>query len=188
MVKETETEEGRKQVAEHVLLDASGNEADTEENATGIRYKLLENSKTFEWQWAQATDAERQMLAIFGAKTLATNVTSAARNNKKNPADADTQFNELTERFNLIRSGQWIDRSREPGVPAIDKDKLAQAIAQVMLAGGKIAQSDLETTVAEKRKRLEDEKGYATFVRTNPQVAAAYNSLAARKVADINDL
>lgn len=188
MVKETETEEGRKQVAEHILLTADGSEAESEEQAQGVRYKLLENGKTFTWNWSEANDSEKIMLACFGAKTLATNVTSAARNNKKNPANAEQQFTELEERFALIRGGQWVDRTREPGAPRVDRDKLAAAIVQVMLKGGKITADQESATLQEKRERLDSDAAYLTMARQIPAVAEAYNELTGRATATVDQL
>lgn len=180
---ETTTETTKRKVADHEYLDAAGNIVDEEESAQGYRYKHLESQKDFTWQWADATDDERRMLAIFGAKTLATNETSAARNNSKGAASADDQMNAVKSRFDLIRGGTWLDRERGGGGFAIKPELLAQAINNVRQALGKAV-----TDVGELLKRIAEEPGYSAKARKVPEVAAEYARLAGRSTVTIDDL
>src|SRR5215204_4698782 len=103
MVKEveTETETKRSKVAEHELVDAQNAVTEDEESADGIKYTLVANGKSFTWNWTAANEQARKLLAIFGAKTLATNETSQAR---QKGADADGQLDAVVERFALIQN------------------------------------------------------------------------------------
>lgn len=188
MVTEADTDTKVDRVAIHALLLADGTEAESEEKAEGISYKLNGHPETFTWQYGEATDAEKRMLACFGAKTLATNETSGVRNNKKNPGDVNAQYDALVERFKLIRSGEWADRTREPGAPRVNLDALAEAICRVMVATGKRTQAEIDGGVkAEYRERLES-KEYLATVRTNAQVANEYAAIVGRKQASVDDI
>jgi hypothetical protein len=188
---DTQTEVTRKKVAEHNLIDAGKNVVDTEEEARGIRYTLLENGETFEWLADEASPAELNLLAIFGAKTLATNETSQARNNPKGSASADEQIAAVRDRFALIRDGKWVDRSREGGVGTrINKDALAEAICIVLVNAKKKTDADVSNGYkATVRDRLESDAEWLAKVRKQPDVAAEYARLAGSKATtSIDDL
>lgn len=193
MVKEVETENEAeakkvKKVAEHDLVDVKNGVVDSEEDADGIRYTLVANNKSFTWQWSEAEDQERRMLALFGAKTLATNERSQAF---QKGADADGQLEAVVERFGIIRAGQWVDRTREGGVGrAIDKDALAEAIVRVLLASGKITQAQVGDVKATKRQQLEDDAAYVRKARQVPEVADEYIAIVGKPQvkATVDDL
>jgi hypothetical protein len=191
---EAETKEKRKAVAEHDLLSADSKplaDGEGEEKAYGISYKLLANGKVFTWNWNDANEDERRMLACFGAKTLATNITSAERTAK---SDADGQFDAIGERFHGIRGGVWVDRTREPGQPRVNREALAAAICQFYVGQGKRAQADIgtpgsggeyDTTLA----RLNNPKDeLLAKARTIPAVMDLYNAAVGKKVATVDDL
>lgn len=180
---ETTTETTKRKVADHIYLDAAGNVVDQEEDAQGYRYKMLETDETFDWSWEEANELERKMLALFGAKTLATNVTSGARNNSKGAASAKDQMVAVKDRFSTIRDGNWTSPSEGGGGFAIDKAKLAQAIANVRSAMGKAAD-----TVENYLRRFEEEAGYMAKCRKVPEVNAEYAKLAGRGVVSIDDI
>lgn len=198
MVKETETvtvakAKPKKEVAEHTLIMADGTEAKSEEEATGTRYKLLENGKSFERQYADAPDHERRMLYNFACKTLATNETSAIRNRggTLGPGDADEQYEAMVSRFDAIRDGNWTppDRTREG--PRIDVDKLASAIVAVLIANGKRTEAEAESEHARQLGKIADAdtgKAYVAGMRQNPEVAAKYAELSGKKVATLDDM
>lgn len=194
MTESVETAQGatttKRKVAQHDLIAADGSIVESEEEAQGIKYTLQENGKSLVWNWADATDAEKRLLAIFGAKTLATNETSQVRNNLKGAGDADEQIQAVLERFAMIRTGQWIDRTREGGVGAkIDRDALAEAICQVLVAEGKATDQQVADGLkAEKRERLESDPAYLRKVRTVPQVATAYAAIVGKSTATVDDL
>lgn len=183
-----ESEPAKRAVAKHELLDTSGAVVETEEGANGIRYTLLANGQTFDWQFGANPTADK-MLAIFGAKTLCTNVTSAERNNTKGEASPDDQIAAVRERFAGIEGGVWVDRSREGVGAKVDLDKLAEAVCQVLVGEGAKTQGDIDSGYkATIRQKLDDDKVYVRKVRTYGPVAAAYTALVGRPVASLNDL
>lgn len=189
---ETETEVTKRKVAEHNLIGTDGVVVESEEEADGIKYDLIGGKAPFTWNWSQANETERRLLAIFGAKTLATNETSQIRNGAKTKGDPipgpDEQIAAVAERFALLRSGQWVDRTREGAVVRIDKDALAEAIIRVMLAAGKITDAQVGDTKAAKRQQLEDDPTYMRKARQVPEVATEYSRIVGRTTATVNDL
>jgi hypothetical protein len=181
-MQETTTETSKTKIAEHEYLGADGAVVDTEEEAQGYRYTLLVNGETFDWQVSAATGDEMRLLALFGAKTLATNEISQVRNNPKNKAIRDTVdlANEaiaaVKARFDLIRSGQWVDRTREGATGArINRDALAEAVCKVLVDNDKKTQAEVDNGYkAEVRQRLEDDAEWLAKMRKFPPVAAAY--------------
>lgn len=169
-----DTETVKRAVAKHELLDAKGELVENEEEATGIRYTLLANGQAFDWQYGTNPDADR-MIAIFGAKTLATNESSAMRNSTKGAATPDEQIDAVRERFALIQTGKWIDRTREGVGAKIDLDALANAICNVMVADGKYTPEQVQNEkLAATRQKLDDDKGFARKARQHPPFAAEY--------------
>jgi hypothetical protein len=166
--------------AEHVLIDGNGNAVDEEVDAQGYTYKVLGASQDFTWKWSDANDDERRMLALFGAKTLATNVASGKR--QKDGDDMDGQMDAVVARFANIRKGQWTEPG-EGGGFAIKPELLAQAINNVRQAMGKAV-----TDVGELMKRIAEETGYSAKARKVPEVAAEYARLAGRSTVTIDDL
>lgn len=195
MTNEPETEVVKRKVAEHDLIDAAGTVVEEEEAATGIRYTLLANQQAFEYQFGKSADADR-MLALFGAKTLATNETSQARNSAKGAAGADEQIQAVRDRFALISTGQWVDRTREGVGAKIDKDALTEAIIRVQIAAGaKTLKGEVVTAElaaagykATLRQKLEDDATYVRKARQVPAVASEYSAIVGRQVATLDDL
>lgn len=186
-----ETEVVKRKVAQHDLLAADGSvlpEDQGEETATGIRYTLLANGQTFDYQYGQSPDMDR-MLACFGAKTLATNETSAARNNSKGEASPDEQIAAVRERFALLSTGTWVDRTREGVGAKVNEDALCEAIVQTMIAEGKVTAEDAAAGYKAKvRQKITDDKVWARKARTIPAVANAYAAIVGRSTATVDDL
>lgn len=179
-----ESEPTKKAVAKHALIDAQGAEVDSEETATGIRYTLLANGERFDYQTGKPAGEPTTMLAIFGAKTLATNETSQSRNNPKGAGSADEQIEAVRDRFALIESGTWIDRTREPGVgTVIDKDVLATAMENVMTAEGKADSFNAKGGRAKVLERLNADKIYVRNVRQVPAIRDEYIRLVGKTVS-----
>lgn len=182
--------------AKHELLDASGAVVEDEEKATGIRYTLLANNQTFDWQSGLAAGTPATMIAVFGAKTLATNETSAARNNAKGGASPDEQMQAVRDRFALVDGGQWVDRTREGVGARVDKDALAEAICRVKIAAGAKAKDGTQFTdetvaaglKAKVRQMLEDDANLVRTARQVPDVAQAYAAIVGRQTKSIDDL
>jgi len=185
----SDTEVVKRAVAKHELLNSTGEVVETEEEATGIRYTLLANSQAFDYQSGLTAGTRETMLCIFGAKTLATNETSAARNNTKGSASPDEQIDAVRERFAVLETGKWVDRTREGVGAKVDPDALAEAICSVLVAEGKMTDADIAAGYkARVRAKIEDDKVYARKARTMPAVASAYSALVGRTTATADDL
>lgn len=183
-----ETTETKQRIASHEYLDATGNVVENEEDGQSYRFTLFGVSLPFDWQWSAANEAERIMLALFGAKTLATNEASAKRNSKQG-ADVNAQMEAVIERFALLRSGQWVDRTREPGAVRIDKDALAEAICRVLVEKGKKTDKEVEDGYkATIRAKLEDDRDYVRKSRQIPEVAAHYSKIVGKTSVSVDDL
>ena len=173
--------------AEHVMIDASGNEVEDQELAHGYVYSLVgtgtDDVDPFEWNWADATDDEKRMVALFGVKTLATNEASGKRNNAKGVQFSASEIMDAVKaRFALIRGGQWT-AEREGGIGVVvDRDKLASAICEYLVSSGKKTQNDVDTggTWDKVRARLESDKEYFRNARNQPEVSANYAKLMGR--------
>lgn len=183
-----DTEIVKAKVAKHELLDAAGAVVEDEELATGIRYTLLANSQTFEWQSGQAPGSEITMISVFGAKTLATNESSAMRNSTKGAATPDEQIDAVRSRFALIKTGQWLDRTREGVGAKVDLDRLANAICNVMVAEGKYTEDQVKAEkLAATRQKLDDDKAFARKARQHPPFAAEYARLGGAAQVTVDD-
>jgi len=123
-------------IAKHLLIDATGGVVDEPEQAAGIRYIHVKGGQTFDYQ--PTNDTAKTMLALFGAKTLATNEASRVRQQNKQ-ASGDEQVDAIRSRFDLIESGKWVDRTRVAG-PRYDHPTLAMAAANVYKASARGAQ------------------------------------------------
>lgn len=179
----------KRQVAKHELLNSAGEIVENEEEATGIRYTLVANQQAFDFQSGMNPGERNTMLVIFGAKTLATNETSAARNNTKGSASPDEQIDSVRERFALLETGKWVDRTREGVGAKVDLDALTQAICQVVVAEGKMTQADVDGGYKAKvRAKVDEDKVFARKARSMPAVASAYAALVGRSTATVDDL
>lgn len=175
--------------AEHELLAADGAVVEDEENANGVRYTLLALPESpFTYQYGENATVDK-FLAILGAKTLATNESSAVRNNPKGAGTAEEQLDAVKERFALLATGTWVDRAREGVGAKVDKDKLAEAICLVMIGEGKATEEQINAGIkAARRQRLDDDKEYFRKVRQFPAVANKYAELMGRTTMSASDL
>src|SRR5262245_8264430 len=96
----------KRQVAEHFYLDSDGNVVEDIMAAKGIRYVHLASKDTFDYYVKPGTSG-MVALALFGARTLATNEASQVRQKEGSGGD---QVGGIRERFSLIDTGQWVDR------------------------------------------------------------------------------
>lgn len=186
---ESVSEPTRTKVATHELVDAAGVVVETEEEARGYRYTLLANGKQANWDYDKATDDEKRLMALFGAKTLATNETSQARNNPKGAGTPDEQIDAVVERFALIKTGQWVDRSREGVGAKVDLDKLAAAVCTAKVEGGKLTQEQVDGgEYAATLQKLTEDPAYRAKVRKVPQVSIAYAALVGKAQVTVDDI
>lgn len=180
---QVETEPTKRQVAKHSLLDSAGNTVEEMEQATGIRYQDIQSGNTFDYQLKANSDALR-MFAIFGARTLATNEASAAR---QKDATGGEQLAAIQERFALIDSGTWVDRTREGG-PRIDQSVLADAVMEVMVQAGKVA---AEESSAKREKLLASwaaDPKKVGVAHSVPAVRDRYTALVGKTARTVDDL
>jgi hypothetical protein len=159
--------EAKRQVAKHELLDKSGAVTKKMEEATGYRYTDSRGGGTFEFNWTNATPGSAAvMLAIFGAKTLATNTASGVRNADE-PGTPAEEVEAIRERFEQLENGVWREagEGREVGY---DKDVLAEAIVAAKEAAGQSADK------AAIRQRIEDDPKYRRAAMQVEEVATEY--------------
>lgn len=180
-----ETQIVKKQVAKHYLLDSAGEVIEDEAKATGIRYVQISTGQTFDYQ---ISEAAKLMLAVFGAKTLATNESSQVRHNPKGAGGDAEQMEAIKNRFALLDQGEWVDRTREGG-PQVNKDWAAEAVVQILLDDGKItAEQASGDAKAKIRQKIDDDVTYLKTVRQHPRFNGIYAKLAGRQVKTTDDL
>lgn len=185
---EGDTEVVTRKIAEHGLIGQDGTVVEDEESAFGITYKIVRDKATgeavdlpaFTYTYGQNPDMDR-MLSIFGAKTLATNESSAARNSKES-GSAQDQMAAVQERFALLGTGKWVDRTREGVGAKIDKDALAGAIVAVATAAGKT----LDYAIV--RQKLEEDAAFVRATRQVPAIATEYANRAGRPAKSLDDV
>ena len=168
----------RKAIAKREWIDGAG-ESCQEQEAVAVRYTFLADGKSFDYPIVKGTAAG--MLAGFGALTLMGNIVNTWKN--LDGEKAESPVDDIVERFKLLESGEWIDRTREGGVGAkIDKDALAAAIVE--WAESKGQQKDL----VEVREKLEDNPGLVRTMRANAEIAALYTAKAGKPVKTADEL
>lgn len=186
---DSDTETVRKQIAKRDWIGSDGTVVEDEAQATAARYTYIADgqSATFE---PKTDDAGTRMLAIFGALTLMGNLTNTWKVEKGDKASSPIDV--INERFNLITSGQWIDRTREGVGAKVDPATLAQAWSQVLSAAGKQKDMDdlLAMIEADTLTKSDGTKitGLVASLRRDPKVAAAYATLRGRNVVDATSL
>lgn len=177
--------EKKRQVALHALLNSAGAEVDDEESANGARYTLVAKANDpVDYQYGQNPAADK-LLAIFGFKTLATNETSQVRNNPKGDAGPDAQLEAVKARLELVKGGQWLDRTREPGVPAINKAALVRAIQTYATENGRPLSDEQVIALTQK---VEEDKAYVKGVRAHTRIAALYAEETGKPQVTMDDI
>lgn len=181
-VNDTATDSKRASVAKHELIAAPGGEHVAINEAVGIRYTDRESGQKFEYIIPDAQPGTPiTMLALFGAKTKATNEASRVRNGK----DGDTvaQFEAIDEVFDNITKGIWREKAEGGGGSRTDKAVLAQVLVQWLEAQGK-----LNGTVDTYQNRLETEDGYMKKVLANDEVKSLYRKRVGKTGPAADDL
>jgi hypothetical protein len=173
----TSEKTGRK-VADHILLDAEGNEVKTWEKGTGIKYRVAKTGEEFKFQIPGAVPGSIQtMLALFGSRTLAVN--TASQNRQDATSDA-TDPVAIAERFSLIKDGDWGAERGGGGGIRIDIDTLVEALGRTLRKEKKI--KDWTPELSEKYKaKVTDDEAYRKNAFGNPAVKAAYYAVQAEK-------
>ncbi len=158
----------RASVAKHELIAAPGGEHTSIDAALGIRYTDRESGQVFEYMIPGATAGSPiTMLALFGAKTKATNEASRVRNGKD--GDTTAQFEAIDEVFENITKGVWREKAEGGGGSRTDKAILAAVLVEWLEGKGK-----LNGTVDTYQNRLETEDGYMKKVLSNDEVKSLY--------------
>lgn len=143
--------------AKHELIGVAGGGPVDITFATGIRYTDLSGAtQPFEYIIPGAdAGTPLTMLALFGAKTKATNETSRVRNGKNggvsNPIE---EMEALDEVFESITNGVWRDKAEGGGGSRTDKNLLAAVLIEML--GEKANAGGAAHYVA----RFEADKGY----------------------------
>lgn len=190
---ESDTKTKKTAVAKHLLLDAAGQVVEEFEQAHGIRYINIESGATFDF--IPTNPDSQRMLSVFGARTLATNEASAARQKDGTAAD---EMDAIADRFALIQPSDpavdpvWVDRTREGG-PRVDTVVLSQAMVQFYVDEKIIpdAAAERDAAAAKVLAKFDDPKdGKAQIskARSNPKVETLYKSLKGGKAATSQDL
>ena len=142
--------------AKHELIAAPGGEHVGIDQAKGIRYTDIESGQKFEFILPEAKPGHPlTMLALFGAKTKATNETSRVRNGAGGGSVA--QMEALDEVFESISNGVWREKAEGGGGSRTDRDLLATVLLEML---GQSAKGDKAFYV----KRFEDDPKYLRLV------------------------
>lgn len=124
----------REGVAKHELIAAAGGEHCAIDTAIGIRYTDRATNQKFEYLIPDAkAGSPLTMLALFGAKTKATNETSRVRNGKNGGVSNPTEEMEaLDEVFESITNGVWREKAEGGGGSRTDKSLLATVLLELL--------------------------------------------------------
>jgi len=186
MADQTPKKAPRKAIAKRLWLDAQGIECD-EEKATQGGYDSLASKRGVRFT-PVTTDPATRMYAIFGFQTLSGNEVNSA-------PDGTDGIDQAQARLDLLKSGQWVDRSGGGGGIRFDKDKLAEAIAQVTKRPIADVRPKLEWRVnaATGAQVPDDDKSagtclYGTRALKIPAVKAAYEKLVPQEKGEVPDV
>lgn len=164
----TETTGKRAGVAKHELIATAGGDHVAINEAIGIRYTDKASGEKFEYLIPDAVPGTAlTMLALFGAKTKATNEASRVRNG--DGGGVAEQMEAIDEVFDNITKGVWREKAEGGGGSRTDKAVLARVLVEFLEAAGK-----LQGTVDTYQHRLETEDGYIKKVLSNDAIRSAY--------------
>lgn len=184
----TEKDTAKRQVAKHSLLDTSGavHEEDFDKSF-GTRYQDIASGAVVDYLYGKNADKDR-MLAIFGARTLMTNEASAVRNGKDEGGPAE-QVAAINDRFALLDTGTWADRTREGG-PKIDRPTLATCVVEGLVKVGKVADTDEAKGAAYAKilQAFEEDPKRASGAYEVPEVRAAYKAKQGKATTTLDSL
>lgn len=178
----------RTKIANREWINDAG-ESVNEEDATGFSYEFLGRTKEgitiaadgekFTRYLKDMSEAEKNMLALFGAVTLSGNVTNTWMGDKDADKPAKAK-DAIAARFGDLFNGKWVDRTGAVGA-RVDKDVLAEAIVQIAEAAG------TPKDKAAVREKLENDE-FAKSIRSVPAIAAKYSELMGRKSPSLDAL
>lgn len=196
----TNTKPDRKKVADHFLLDGSGQVVKEMEKACGIRYVAVGKADApFDFIFDGATPGTAlTMLAIFGAKTKATNEASRVRNGEG--GGVDEQLSAIDDVFSALVGdpnanppvpGVWREKS-EGGGTKLDWDTVAQCLATLLGDTNKepvhvLAQRFIDGYETAKHGKLTGDQ-YKKLVWSNDAIKTAYRKAKGQTGAALDDL
>lgn len=163
----------RESVAKHELIAAPGGEHVSMDKAVGIRYTDRKTGASFEYVIPNASPGTAAtMLALFGAKTKATNEASRVRNGEKGTPDEEMEA--IDEVFANLDKGIWREKAEGGGGSRTDKALLAEVIVASLgdkaNAGGSLFY----------QHRLEQEDGYLKKVMSVDAIKNEYRKRAGK--------
>lgn len=177
----------RTKIAHRKWIDAAGNEVD-EDKAVAVQYEFLgrtkagivipADGKSYTYQLS-SPGTRTGMLEGFGALTLMGNITNTWMGDKGDKAP--TAHDAITERFALLETGVWVDRTTGVGA-RVDLDKLAEAIVNVATRKGK------SLDVSAIRAKLESDQEWRKAASANAEFKNEYSQLMGRAVKTVDEL
>lgn len=174
----TNEKDSKRKVADHFLIAANGEYTKRMEEAVGIEYKSIHRPDApFKFIFDGATPGTAlTMLALFGAKTKATNEASRVRNTDK--GDVDEELSAIEEVFEQLNNGVWREKAEGGAGSRIDRRTVAEVLVELL--GDKVdgtvdtvAQRFVDGHTTAKGKALTGDE-YFKFVWSNDAVKAGY--------------
>lgn len=183
--------ESARKVADHFLLDAAGNVTKRMEDAIGIRYVSVDKPDApFTLMLDGATPGHIiTMLALFGAKTKATNEASRVRNGEG--GGADEQLGAIEEVFEQLGKGVWREKAEGGGGSRIDWGVVTDVLFGVLgaKAAGGIDVYQARIGVGVPTDALtKDQEAYRKQVWSNDAIKAEYRKRTGKTGAAIDSL
>lgn len=179
-------------IAKRLWINDAGQEVEAVEDATGVSYEFMGRTKdgitvqpdgeAFTIYFRDMPAPMLKMLAGFGAHTLMGNVTNTWLG-EKSPDKAPKAAAAVAERFDLLKTGQWVDRTGGVGA-RVDIPTLANAWTNVYVAAGKTPPYTVDV-LAEK---LTDNGELVKQLRRDPKIVAEYAKLRGAPTTDAVDL
>ena len=179
-------------MATHAFVDANGATCDIE-NAKGIKYSPKDKAgDNDQWFTYIITDEARDMLAAFGAKTLATNTVSSFYDGLPKGAPKGTQrarkadapaddLSGLGDRFAAIVAGDWGASQGGGGGVGYNLDDLLEALCDVYAGEGKEVNRDKVGAALRDGGTIKgaalDAKAYRKFIVSIDGVKARYEAI-----------
>ena len=183
--------ENKRKVADHFLLDAAGNVTKRMEEAVGIRYVAVDApSQPFTLMLDGATPGHiTTMLALFGAKTKATNEASRVRNGEG--GGADEQLSAIEEVFEQLGKGVWREKAEGGGGSRIDWGVVAESLHSILgaKAAGDVAHYAARLGAGAPTDALDKAQAdYRKQVWSNDAVKADYRKRTGKTGATVDSL
>src|SRR5262245_7170232 len=184
----------RTKIADRLWINDAGESVD-EEHATGFSYEFHGRTKDgvtipadgekFTRFIRDMSEAEKNMLIIFGATTLSGNVTNTWMGDK----DADKAPKAcaaIAARFQDLYDGKWLDRVAGGVGSRTNLDALAEAMTQ-LATPEQLKGRDHGQFKADARAKLES-PDFARKVRSIPEVAAKYATIIGKPAGSLETL